>query len=75
MLLTALVPETSVSTNSTIWAWEYCNVRQGKNQGLELPHKKPTDVKVLLTIRDLFDFQCGKLLTPLIGGMIDFQVH
>jgi hypothetical protein len=31
-------------------------------------------VKILIRIWELFDFQCGKLLAPLVRGMIDFLV-
>jgi len=34
----------------------------------------PAFVKVLKTIWELFDFQCGKLLAPLIRGMINFLI-
>ena len=50
-----------------------CNAPGGTKTGRPEKYHKAF-VKVLKAIWELFDFQCGKLLAPLIKGMIHFLV-
>jgi len=47
---------------------------RGKKTGGRPEKYNPAFVQVLRVIWELFDFQCGKLLSPLIKGMMEFLV-